>query len=108
MARVNDATWEFSPWGELTPEIVEGLTEDARKGFPFDARAQFVGKPAYEAREPLQPRISFRVPPEVLAAAQKRADEEQRSLSELAAEALREHLARPPRSVAVREKSDDS
>jgi predicted HicB family RNase H-like nuclease len=103
MARVSEGDWEFSPFGELTPELVEALTDEARRGYdPVELRLQFVGRPAYELREPLPPRISFRVPPELLAAAQKRADEEERALSDLAAEALRRYLEA---AGAVRETS---
>ena len=106
MAPVDEGTWEFSDFSELTPELIEALAKDARNGHdPFDLRVQFVGRPGYELHEPLPPRISFRVPSELHTAAQKRADEEGRALSELAAEALRERLARP---AAVRETSDDS
>ena len=95
MAAVDDGTWDFSPFSELRPEHVEALAEEARNGFdPFGMRAQFVGRPGYEDREPSPARISFRVPSELLEAAQRRADDEELSLSELAAEALREHLGR--------------
>ena len=106
MAAVGDGTWEFSPFSELTPEHVEALADEARRGYdPLGLRVQFVGRPGYEDREPLPPRIAFRLPPEVLAAAQKRADEEGRAISDLAGEALREYLQL---SAAVRETSHDS
>jgi len=105
MATVDDGTWEFSPWSELKPEHVEALTDEARCGYePFGMRAQFVGRPGYEEREPLAPRISFRLPPEVLAAAQKRADDEGLALSDLAGKALREYLD----AAVVRKKSRGS
>jgi hypothetical protein len=95
MAPLDDGTWEFSPFAELTPEVVEALTNDAQRGYdPFALRAQFVGRPGCELREALPARISFRVPPEFLAAALGRADEEELSLAALAVEALREYLSR--------------
>lgn len=96
MAPVDDASWEFSTYGELTPELVEALAVEARRGYDCDLSLQFVGRPAYEAEgEPLPPRIVFRVPPETLAAAQRRADDGGIALSELAGRALREYLDRP-------------
>lgn len=95
MAPVDDGAWEFSPYSELTPELIEALAEEARRGYAHDLSLQFVGRPAYEVEgEPLQPRIVFRVSAAELAAAQRRADEQDIALSELAAAALREYLAR--------------
>jgi predicted HicB family RNase H-like nuclease len=84
-------------------EVVEALVAEAEQGYD-EPRAQFVSQPPDEEIEALR-RIVFRVPADLRDAAQKRADKEKRSLGELAAEALRERLARPP---AVRETSDDS
>lgn len=106
MASVGDGTWEFSPFSELKPEHVETLVDEARSGYDPGLRAQFVGRPGYEDREPLPPRVTFRLAREVLGAAQKRADEEECALSELAATALREYLKKQP--TAVRDPSKDS
>jgi hypothetical protein len=105
MASVGDGTWEFSSFGDLKPEHVKMLVDEARSGYDPDMRAQFVGRPGYEDREPLLPRIAFRVSPDLLAAAQRRADERDCALSELATAALREHLDRP---APVRDPSKDS
>jgi hypothetical protein len=82
------------------PEVIGALVAEAEQGYDRRSSAQFVSVPADEEIEALR-RIVFRVPVEVRNAAQKRADEEKRSLGELAAAALDEYLARG----AVREKS---
>jgi hypothetical protein len=72
------------------PGVVEALGAEAEQGYE-DPRAQFVGQPRDEGIEALR-RIVFRVSADLREAAQKRADEEKRSLGELAAEALRGYL----------------
>lgn len=81
---------------------LDALVTEAEQGYERP-RAEFVSRPPDPEIEALR-RIVFRVPIEVRDAAQKRADEEKRSLAELAAAALDEYLAR----VAVREKSQGS
>jgi hypothetical protein len=81
------------PGVEITPEVVAELVAEAEHGFDRPPRARYVGKPVREYDENTA-RIVFRVPPKVRIAAQKRADLEGLSLSELAAEALRERLKR--------------
>lgn len=81
---------------------LDALVTEAEQGYERP-RAEFVSRPPDPEIEALR-RIVFRVPIEVRDAAQKRADEEKRSLGELAAAALDEYLAR----VAVREKSQGS
>lgn len=77
---------------EITPEIEEALAEEAERGYDLsEARREFVGRPSLGA-EGESPRISFRASPELNAAAQRRADEEGKSLSELAREALTRYL----------------
>lgn len=82
--------------------VVEALVAEAEQGYE-DPRAEFATQPPDEEIEALR-RIVFRVPAKVRDVAQKRADEEKRSLGELAAVALDEYLAR----ATVREKSRGS
>lgn len=95
-----DCEW-YSADSLEDPEVVEALVAEAEKGYDRRPSAQFVSRPPDEEIDVLR-RIVFRVPADLRDAAQKRADEEGRSLSELAAEALRERLARP---AAVRDPS---
>ncbi|HVO55020.1 MAG TPA: hypothetical protein VMT37_11475 [Solirubrobacterales bacterium] len=80
---------------ELTPEIIDQLVEEAERGYDeSELRAQYVGRPSL-SENGISPRIVFRVPAEVHAAAQRRADEEGRSLSDLGREALKRYLETP-------------
>lgn len=81
------------------PGVVDALVAEAEQGYD-EPRAEFATLPPDEEIEALR-RIVFRVPTKVRVAAQKRADEEKRSLGELAAAALDEYLAR----TAVRKTS---
>lgn len=85
------------------PEVISALVAEAEQGYEPRLWAEFVTRPPDPEIEALR-RIVFRVPVEVRDAAQERADEEKRSLAELAAAALDEYLAR----AAVREKSRGS
>lgn len=85
------------------PGVVEALVAEAEQGYE-EPRAQFLGKPRDEEIEALR-RIVFRVSADLREAAQRRADEEGRAISDLAGEALREYLRR---AGAVRETSHDS
>jgi predicted HicB family RNase H-like nuclease len=74
------------------PGVIDALVAEAERGYDEPA-AEFVSRPPDEEIEALR-RIVFRVPADVRDAAQQRADEEKRSLGELAAAALDEYLAR--------------
>ena len=79
---------------ELTPEVVDELVEEAERGYdPGELRAQYVGRPSL-GEGGVSPRIAVRVPADLHAAAQRRADEEGKSISELARDALREYVER--------------
>jgi hypothetical protein len=67
------------------------LTEEkaAELGEEIAAR----GRPSLSGRGQHSPRVAFRLPPGLLAAAEKRADAEGKRLSELAREALEHYLA---------------
>ncbi len=86
--------WDrFEPASLDDPGVVEALVAEAEQGYELRLGAEFVSQPPDEEIEALR-RIVFRVPADVRDAAQKRADEEQRSLGEFAAAALDEYLAR--------------
>jgi hypothetical protein len=89
------------------PGVVEALVAEAEEGYER-LGAEFVSRPPDEEIEALR-RIVFRVPVNVRKAAQRRADEEGRALSDLAAEALREYLkAARRKSRGVKKTSNDS
>lgn len=76
----------------VTPEIADKLAEEAERGYDLSkAIVQPVGRPSL-GQTGSSPRLSFRVDPDTLAAAKKRAEEEGRSVSELAREALDDFL----------------
>jgi predicted HicB family RNase H-like nuclease len=88
---------EGPPWvtasGEvITEEIAEQMADEAERGYDIsELRRQYVGRPSL-GRQGISPRISFRAPDELFKAAQRRADAEERSLSDLAREALTKYL----------------
>lgn len=100
----SDCEW-FRPEDSLDhPGVVEALVAEAEQGYDGRLAAEFVSRPPDEEIDPLR-RIVFRVAAEVRDVAQKRADEEELPLGELAAKALREYIDCP---AAVRETSGDS
>lgn len=77
---------------EITDEAAEALADEAEKGYDIsELRRQYVGRPSL-GENGISPRISFRASPELLESAQRRADKEERSLSDLAREALTRYL----------------
>lgn len=95
MAKVTkdeDKTWMTKSGRVITEEIAEEMADEAERGFdPSELRRQFVGRPSL-GENGTSPRISFRGSPELLDAAQRRADDEGRSLSDLARDALTRYL----------------
>lgn len=100
MAKVNkevrdeEAQWVTRSGAVISEEIAEEMAAEIERGEDLDPskwRRQYVGRPSLGASG-RSPRVSFRVSPEVYKAAWKRADEEGRSLSDLAREALRQYL----------------
>ena len=86
-----DRQW-YPPDSLEDPGAVEALVAEAEAGYER-LSADFVSRPPDEEIEKLR-RIVFRAPAKLRKAAQKRADQEGLSLSEFAAEALRERLDR--------------
>lgn len=73
---------------EITPEIVDSLAAEAERGYDLSkAKPRRVGRPSL-AGAGASPRLSFRATPDLYRAAQKRAKEEGRSVSDLAREAV--------------------
>lgn len=95
MAKVNKDKEDplFTAAGvEVTDEMAEALADEAERGYDIsELRRQYVGRPSL-GRQGISPRISFRAPDELFKAAQRRADDEERSLSDLAREALTRYL----------------
>jgi hypothetical protein len=77
-----------SPGDEITPEIAA----EAERGYDLSkAKRQRVGRPSLAGVGP-SPRLSFRATPDLYRAAQKRANEEGRSVSDLAREAVARYV----------------
>jgi hypothetical protein len=77
---------------EITDEVAEALADEAERGYDIsELRRQYVGRPSL-GRQGISPRISFRASPDLFKDAQRRADKEERSLSDLAREALTRYL----------------
>jgi hypothetical protein len=73
---------------EITPEIADALAAEAERGYDLSkANPRRVGRPSL-AGAGASPRLSFRATPDLYRAAQKRAKEEGRSVSDLAREAV--------------------
>jgi hypothetical protein len=73
---------------EITPEIADALAAEAERGYDLSkAKRRRVGRPSL-AGGGASPRLSFRTTPDLYRAAQKRAEEEGRSVSDLAREAV--------------------
>lgn len=77
---------------EVTPEVADALAAEAERGYDLSrAKPQRVGRPSLSGRG-ASPRVSFRATPELYRAAQRRADEEGRSMSDLAREAVARYI----------------
>lgn len=73
---------------EITPEIADSLAAEAERGYDLSkAKRRRVGRPSL-AGSGASPRLSFRTTPDLYRAAQKRAEEEGRSVSDLVREAV--------------------
>jgi DNA topoisomerase IB len=76
----------------ITPEIADELAAEAEGGYDLSkAVLQPVGRPSL-GQAGTSPRLNFRVCPETFTAAKRRAEEEGRSVSDLAREALESFL----------------
>jgi hypothetical protein len=73
---------------EITPEIADALAAEAERGYDLSKAKPRRGGRASLAGAGASPRLSFRTTPDLYRAAQKRAKEEGRSVSDLAREAV--------------------
>jgi hypothetical protein len=77
---------------EITPEIADALAAEAERGYDLSkAKRQRAGRPSLGGTG-ASPRLSFRTTPDLYRAAQKRAKEEGRSVSDLAREAVARYV----------------
>jgi hypothetical protein len=77
---------------EITPEIADALADEAARGYDLSkAKRRRVGRPSL-AGAGASPRLSFRTSPDLYRAAQKRAKEEGRSVSDLARDAVARYV----------------
>jgi hypothetical protein len=77
---------------EITPEVADALAAEAESGYDLSkAKRRRVGRPSL-AGAGASPRMSFRTTPDLYRAAQKRAEKEGRSVSDLAREAVANYL----------------
>jgi hypothetical protein len=77
---------------EITPEIADALAVEAEGGYDLSkAERVRVGRPSLSGAG-ASPRLSFRLTPELHRVAQERAEEEGRSLSDLAREAIARYV----------------
>lgn len=77
----------------ITPELADALADEAERGYDLaKAKRRRVGRPSL-AGAGASPRLSFRTSPDLYRAAQKRAKEEGRSVSDLAREAVARFVA---------------
>jgi len=76
----------------VTDELAEKLADEAERGYDLSELTRvYVGRPSL-GDSGISPRVSFRAPPELFEQAQRCADKEERSLSDLAREALTRYL----------------
>jgi CRISPR-associated endonuclease/helicase Cas3 len=78
----------------ITDAIIDELADEADAGYDLRrAQRRQVGRPSLGAGT--SPRLQFRVPPDLYAAAEQRARQEGRAVSDIAREALRAYLQEP-------------
>ena len=94
MAKVKAKNPKAKSGKEITPKVADALADEAERGYDLSkARRRRVGRPSLAGRGN-SPRMSFRTTPELYRAAQKRAKEEGRSISDLAREAIARYVKR--------------
>lgn len=77
---------------EIDLQTADNLASEAERGYDLSkARRRRVGRPSL-GRDGVSPRVSFRTTPELYRAAQKRAEEEGRTVSDLAREAVARYV----------------
>jgi hypothetical protein len=93
MARVKkEKVFRTRSGAVITPEIADELAAEAERGYDLSkAVVQPVGRPSL-GQTGTSPRLSSRVSPDTFAAAKQRAEEEGRSVSDVAREAVENFL----------------
>ncbi len=95
MAKVNatDKHSKTRSGAAISPEVADALAAEAEHGYDLSkAKRRRIGRPSL-AGGGASPRMSFRAPPDLYRAAQKRANKEGRSVSDLAREAVARYVA---------------
>ena len=76
----------------LTPKVEEALADEAEAGYDLEvATPRRVGRPSLGLG--VSPRLDLRIEPDLAEALHERAEEEHRSISAVARDALRRYLA---------------
>jgi CRISPR-associated endonuclease/helicase Cas3 len=94
MARVrtNQENPKTKSGAEVDRQVVDALASEAEHGYDLSkTRRRRVGRPSLGGRG-ASPRVSFRTTPELYRAAQRRAQEEGRTVSDLAREAVARYV----------------
>lgn len=88
------ATLRARSGAKLTEKAIEALADEAEHGYDLaGAKRVRIGRPAL-GDAGASPRVQVRVDPDLAQALQLRAQQEQRSVSEIARTALREYVER--------------
>lgn len=88
------ATMRTRSGTKLTKKVIEALADEAERGYDLTkAKRVTFGRPSLGPAG-TSPRVQVRVDPELAEALRARANEEQRSVSEIARAALREYVER--------------
>ena len=76
----------------LTPDLERELVEEAERGYdPEKLIREVVGRPSLSGRG-TSPRVSFRISPELADALERKAAEEEKTVSEVAREAIARYV----------------
>ena len=90
--KTKDGYWITKSGTVITPEVEEKWTEECEAGFDISRwKRRPVGRPPLDGKWPSE-RISIRVPRELYDAAEKKAEKERRSISNLTREALQRYV----------------
>jgi len=80
---------------ELTPQLEQELVEEAERGYDLSkAKTVYVGRPSLSGNGP-SPKMSFRIPPELYLALERKAEEEDKTVSQATREAIARYVDVP-------------
>jgi CRISPR-associated endonuclease/helicase Cas3 len=92
MAKVTQNKSETKSGAEISPKVADALASEAERGYDLSqAKRRRVGRPSLGG-DGMSPRVSFRATPELYQAAQQRAEQEGRTVSDLAREAVARYV----------------